>query len=258
MRVRHASRMLPGVDDLAQNLVHTHAVLHLRKDNRTVTPHLLRVARHNAKVRLHGRREIGLVDDEQVTLCNARPALARDLVAARDVDYLDRVICKLTAIARCEIVAAGFDEQQFRVEQAVQFFKGHQVRRNVLSNRGVRTATRLDRANAFRRQRTVARQKFAILLGKNVVGHDADVSLVAQPQAELKHKRSLAAADRSADADGERASLEVAVERLVAFVKVTRMFERLVSVSAGAVMMMRAHAMKTIGSAGNSDNSSLC
>jgi len=44
------------------------------------------LARHHAEVRANRLGEVDLVDDEQVRLRHARPALARHLVAARHVD----------------------------------------------------------------------------------------------------------------------------------------------------------------------------
>ena len=53
-------------------------------------------------------------------------------------------------------------------------------------------------------QRLVADEELAILPREDVVGHGGEVHAVAQPAAQLQHQRRLAAADRPADADGER------------------------------------------------------
>ena len=49
-------------------------------------------------------------------------------------------------------------------------------------------------------------------LREDVVGDDGDLVIVAQQAAEREQQRGLAAADRSADADGERPPREVAIE----------------------------------------------
>ena len=62
------------------------------------------------------RREIRLVDDEQIGLRDARPAFARNLVAARHVDHVNRVIGEVAAELRGKVIAAALDEQQLRME----------------------------------------------------------------------------------------------------------------------------------------------
>ena len=52
----------------------------------------LRVGFHHAEVGADVGREVGLVDDEQVALGDAGAALARDLLAGRDVDHVDRQV----------------------------------------------------------------------------------------------------------------------------------------------------------------------
>ena len=70
------------------------------------------VALHDGEVGADVRREIGLVDHEQIALRDAGAALARHLVAAGDVDHVDRVVDELAAVLRGEVVAAALDEQQ--------------------------------------------------------------------------------------------------------------------------------------------------
>jgi len=66
-------------------LVEPDFALDRAEDGRPVAAHPLGVAPHHAEVGADGRREVDLVDDEQVGLRDARPALARDLRArARD------------------------------------------------------------------------------------------------------------------------------------------------------------------------------
>ena len=61
-----------------------------------------------------------------------------------------------------------------------------------------------------RGQRVVADQELGVLAREDVVRHDAEPQVVAQPPAQREQQRGLAAADRAADADGERRVAEVA------------------------------------------------
>ena len=79
------------------------------------------------------------------------PALARDLVAARHVDHVDRVVGQLAAELRGEIVAAALDEQQFRLELLHQPVQRLEVLADVVAHRRVRTAAGLDRGDPLRR-----------------------------------------------------------------------------------------------------------
>ena len=74
------------------------------------------------------RGEIGLVDHEQVGLRDAGAALARDLVAAGDVDHVDRVVDQLAAVLRGEVVAAALDDQQLGRDRCHQVLEREQVR----------------------------------------------------------------------------------------------------------------------------------
>ena len=72
----------------------------------------LRVALHHLEAGADQRREVDLVDDEQVGAGDAGPALARDLVAGGDVDDVDRQVGELGREGRREIVAARFDQHE--------------------------------------------------------------------------------------------------------------------------------------------------
>ena len=65
--------------DLGDALV----LLQIGEDEGPLAAHLARVAVHHLEVGADQRREIDLVDDQQVGAGDAGPALARDLVAGR-------------------------------------------------------------------------------------------------------------------------------------------------------------------------------
>lgn len=231
MRVRNASRVLAGVQDVSDDLIEPNAVLHLREDVGAAAAHLLRIPIHHGKISANRGSEVGLVDYQEIGLRDAWTAFARDFVPTRDVDDLDRVVRQFATEAGGQIVAAGFEQENVRAEAAMQFFERHEVGRNVFANGGVRTATRLHRANALSRQGIVAHEEFAVFLGENVVGDGGDIQPVPEALAELKHEGGLAAADRAADADGERTLLEIPVKRQIAFVKMTGMLHVFVSMA---------------------------
>ena len=72
---------------------------------------------HHVEVGADVRRQVDLVDDEQIAARHARAALARDLVAAGDVDDVDADVDELGAERRREVVAAGLEEHDLHVRE---------------------------------------------------------------------------------------------------------------------------------------------
>src|SRR5579883_2648157 len=101
--------------DLGDALV----LLEIGKEKGAFAAHLARVPVHHLEARADQRREIDLVDDQQIRARDARPALARDLVAGGDVDDVEGDIRELRAEGRREIVAAGFDEDEIEAGEAL-------------------------------------------------------------------------------------------------------------------------------------------
>src|ERR1700682_2277007 len=71
-------------DDVAQAL----AGLEIGEHERPLAAHAACIAVHHLEGRADHRREIDLVDDQQIALGDAGPALARDLVSRRHVDHV--------------------------------------------------------------------------------------------------------------------------------------------------------------------------
>ena len=92
MFVEDADSVLPGVEDVLHNFIHADVVLDLGHDKSARAPHPSRVARHDFEVGADGWCQIGFIDDQQVALSEAGTAFARDFVAARHIDNLDREI----------------------------------------------------------------------------------------------------------------------------------------------------------------------
>ena len=76
------------------------------------------VAVHHLQRRADVRRQVGLVDDEQVGPGDAGAALARDLVAAGDVDDVDGQVGQLGAEGGGQVVAAALDEDEVERREA--------------------------------------------------------------------------------------------------------------------------------------------
>src|SRR4051812_39726785 len=107
-----SSAQHPLVLDEAHDRLQALAGLQVGEDEWTLMAHLLRVAVHHLKRRADHRREVDLVDDQQIALRDAGPAFARDLVARGDVDDIERQVGELRTEGGGEVVAAGLDQDQ--------------------------------------------------------------------------------------------------------------------------------------------------
>src|SRR5215475_12793264 len=88
-------------DDLFQAC----AALEAREHEWPLAAHQPRVARHDVEARADMRGEVDLVDHEEIRARDAGTPLARDLVAPRDVDDINRRVDQFGAEAGREIVA---------------------------------------------------------------------------------------------------------------------------------------------------------
>src|SRR5690606_5674247 len=151
------------------------------------------------------RRQVGLVDDEQVGAGNARPALSGNLVAGRNVDDVERQVGELRAEGRGQIVAAGLDEAELRLWKPRNHpIDSRQVDRGILPDRRVRAAAGLDPLNALRFQYARAGEDQLVFARIDVVGDCEDVVARAHRLAEGFEQRRLAGPDRPADPDAKR------------------------------------------------------
>src|SRR5215216_3436273 len=105
-------RLFPATEHLVRNGLDADAVGDLREHERPCASHPPRITLHHLEVGTDKMRQVGLVDHEQIRLRDAWTALARNLVAARDIDDIDRVISEVATELRGEIIASAFHEQQ--------------------------------------------------------------------------------------------------------------------------------------------------
>lgn len=153
---------LPRTQDHINDVINALPILDLRKDGRPALADLRSVAFHDAQIRAHRGREIDLVDDQQVTARDAGAAFTRDLVTARDVDHVDDEVGQLARVVGSQVVAAGLDQEQVRLELALQGLQGQQVGADVLAHGGVRAASGFDGTDARRGEGLVAREEFGV------------------------------------------------------------------------------------------------
>ena len=108
----------------------------------------LRVAAHHREVGADQRRQVGLVDHQQVGAGDAGPALARHLVAAGHVDHEDLPVDQARAERGGQVVAAALHQHQVeRAEPRLQLLDRVQVGGDVVADGGVRAAAGLHRAD---------------------------------------------------------------------------------------------------------------
>ncbi len=238
--VRPTGGVLPRVPNVAGDFVHPDAIFDLGEEVRAVAAHPAGVTVHDGEVGADGLGQIGLVDDEQVGLGDAGSAFAGDLVAPGDIDDLNGKIGQLPAKAGGEIVAAGLEQEQIRAKAPVQLFERLQVQGDVIADGGMRAAPRLHRPDSLRFQRAVTDEEFAIFFGENIVGDCGDAHGTAEAEAKLEHQGCFAAADRTADADGEGALAEIPVQGQGALVEMARV------IGVGMAMAMMRMAVGVI------------
>ena len=161
---------------------------------------------HHAKIGADQRREIDLVDHQQVGPGNARAALAGDFVTGRDVDHIDSEIGELRAEGGREVVAAGFDNHQIELGKfSAQIGDRRQIHRGILVDRGMGTATGFNTGDTVRRQRPRPGQELGVFLRVDIVGDHRDLVSVAELLAQGIGECCFAGANRPANTDPQRA-----------------------------------------------------
>lgn len=197
--------LLDELDHLIQPLPGLEVGHHERLESLCGGAHAARVRLHHVQVGAHVRGEVGLVDDEEVALGDARAALAGDLLAGGDVDDVDGEVAQLGAEGGCQVVAAAFDEDDVGIgvlrEHAVD---GLEVDGAVLADGGVRAAAGFHAHDAFGGQGAADGEQALVFLGVDVVGDGDEVVFVAHGLAEHFQDGRLAGADGAADADAQR------------------------------------------------------
>ena len=174
------------------------------RGDRQPLPPLGRLAHHALDVGADERRQVGLVDHQQVGAGDAGAALARDVVARGDVDDEDLHVRERGGEDRGQVVAAALDEDDVqRTGRRLELLDRLEVGGDVVADRGVRAAAGLDGGDALDRQHARGAQELGVLGRVDVVGHDAQAGLGAQRAAQRGDQAALAGPDGAADADPE-------------------------------------------------------
>jgi hypothetical protein len=170
-------------------------------------------------------------------LCDAGAAFTRNFVSPGNVDHLDGKISEFTAEASCQVIASGFNQQDVRIKLRVQFFEREEIRRNILANCSMWAAARFDCSNSLGRKSIMPNQELAIFFREDVIGYRSDAHASAKMATELKHERSLPASNRPPNPNGKSAARKIAIERLVAVVKMAGMIQVFVRVAMISVVV---------------------
>ncbi|GHU29345.1 hypothetical protein FACS189497_07150 [Betaproteobacteria bacterium] len=174
--------------------------LEVGEHKRALATHFPGVARHHFERRPHQRREVDLVDHEQIGAGDARAALARNLVTSGHIDDVNREVGQLRRKRRREIITSRLDKNDLQPRKTpVQPVDGLKIDRGILTDRGMRTAAGLDPEYALRREGFVAGEEFGILCGVNIVGHHRKLVALAQGPAQGQGQRRFAGTHRPAD-----------------------------------------------------------
>src|SRR6267142_6328502 len=119
--------VLPGEKGVMDDLGKTDTVLCLGEYAGAVSAHQLGVTLHNLEISTDGLREISFVDNEEVRLRNAGTAFAGNFVAAGDINDIDGVIREFTTEMGGKVIPTGFEEEDIRVEELMEFLQGKEI-----------------------------------------------------------------------------------------------------------------------------------
>lgn len=232
-----AHGVLPGVQDVIDDFWNSDGMFDLCENIGAVAPHFPRVAFHDAEVCSHGWGQISLIDHQEVRLSQTGPTFPGNLIATSDVDHLNGVVCQFPAEAGCQIIAAGFEEKDVRLELLVEFFQGNQVGRDVLPNGGVGATTGLNRTDSSGIEGLIANQEFAVFPGEDVVGHGGKLHPVSEVSTELQHQSRLPTADWPADTHGEGSLMKISMQGALSIMKMAGVIQMFMGMSNRTVVM---------------------
>src|SRR5882757_10292719 len=99
--------------DCIGNRLYSGAGSRVGGDHRPARAHAIGFGQHSLKVDPDIGRQIDLVDDEEIAAQQSRSLLARNIVTSCDVDHEHPPVDEVERKGRSEIVAAGFEQDQF-------------------------------------------------------------------------------------------------------------------------------------------------
>ena len=174
----------------------------IAKQEGTIASHEPGIAVHDLEARAHVGSKILLVDDQNVGMAHAGPALARNLVSGGHVDDVNEEVGKRRAEGEREVVAAAFNEQKFNVGKALHhLIHSFQVHGRVLADGCVRASAGFDANNPFNGKNAVFGEKFCILLRVDIVGDDSDAVILCHASGQSFNQCGFSGTHRSGNAD---------------------------------------------------------
>ena len=160
------------------------------------------LALHPVDVDADIRGEICLVDDEQVGAGDARPTLADDVPSPGDVEHEDLRVDERGRERRGEVVPAGLDEHKIQGREILlEVLDREEVHRHVVADRRVRAGAGLDGPDSRGVEHPGGAQHPGVLVGVDVVRHDAEGQLITEFAAQHPDERGLAGAHRPGDTE---------------------------------------------------------
>ena len=151
---------------------------------------------HHLEAGADVRREVGLVDDEDVRMRDPGPVLARDLVAGGDVDHIDEIVDQRRRKGERQIIAAAFDQHDIAIRKApLHVLDRREVHAWILAHRSMRAGTCLHSEDAFLEQNALegTLDVLGVLGRHHVVGDDEHLDAeVEQPRRNGFHDCGLA------------------------------------------------------------------
>src|SRR4029079_10751810 len=145
------------------------------EQERLAAAHKERISLHDVEARTDVRREVSLVDDQDVRLSDPRPVLAWDLVTRSNVNHVDKIIHQRRRESQREIVAAALDQYDVAVGEArLHLFDCGKIHTRVLAHCRVRAGAGLNPEDPLLNQNALERSLhlLCILRGHDIVGYD--------------------------------------------------------------------------------------
>src|SRR5260370_11842227 len=102
-----------------ENGVQPGTILEVGKDEWPFAAHAPRVTLHHLQRSFHVRCQVNFVDDQQVGAGDARTAFARDFVAPRNIDHVDKHVHQFRAESGGQVVATALAENEFKSRHAL-------------------------------------------------------------------------------------------------------------------------------------------
>jgi hypothetical protein len=167
--------------------------------------HADRIGFHHVQVCAYVRREISLVDYEQIALGDAGATLTGNFLTCGHIDHIDREVAQFRAEGCGQVVASAFHEHDVGIGVVHQHaVDGLQVDGAVFANGSVRASAGFYPHDAVSGQGAAYGEQALVFLGVDVVGDGDQVVLPAHGFAQHFQQRGFSGAHRATNAHTQR------------------------------------------------------